>query len=144
VKRGIKRPNLTCEEAIKRDLKEWNITKELCLDRSARKEDIHVPEPWLGLFPFSFLKSFFPSRVFLFLVTSCWVSTLAYPNLLRTKRLCWWCWWWPFGRMRLILTLVVSLLSYVVIWSMIYVSPYQFVSTPYEDDIVPPRNLSFG
>ena len=38
------RPNLTCEEAIKRDLKEWNIPMELCLDKSAWKEAIHVPE----------------------------------------------------------------------------------------------------
>jgi hypothetical protein len=44
VKRGRGRPNLTWEEAIKRDLKEWNIPMELCLDRSAWKEDIHVPE----------------------------------------------------------------------------------------------------
>ena len=35
VKRGRGRPNLTMEEAIKRDLKEWNISMELCLDRSA-------------------------------------------------------------------------------------------------------------
>jgi hypothetical protein len=34
VKRGRGRPNLTWEEAIKRDLKEWNILMELCLDRS--------------------------------------------------------------------------------------------------------------
>jgi hypothetical protein len=35
VKRGRGRSNLTWEELIKRDLKKWNITKELCLDRSA-------------------------------------------------------------------------------------------------------------
>jgi hypothetical protein len=45
VKRGRGRPNLTWEEAIKRDLKEWNIPMELCLDRSTWKEAIHVPEP---------------------------------------------------------------------------------------------------
>jgi hypothetical protein len=39
------RPRLTCEEAIKRDLKEWNISKELALDRSAWKMTIHVSEP---------------------------------------------------------------------------------------------------
>ena len=60
VKRGIGRPNLTWVEAIKRDLKEWNIPRELCLDRCAWKEAIHVPKPCLGLFPFSSLKSFFP------------------------------------------------------------------------------------
>jgi hypothetical protein len=31
VKRGRGRPNLTWEEAIKSDLKEWNISMELCL-----------------------------------------------------------------------------------------------------------------
>jgi hypothetical protein len=45
VKRGRGRPNLSWEEAIKRDLKEWNIPMELCLDRSVWKEAIHVPEP---------------------------------------------------------------------------------------------------
>ena len=92
VKRGRGRPNLTWEEIIKRNLKEWNIPMELSLDRSAWKEAIHVPEPWLGLFHFSTLKSFSPSAppfLFLFLVTSCWVSTLAYTNLLGIKRLCW-------------------------------------------------------
>jgi hypothetical protein len=39
------RPRLTWEEAIKRYLKEWNIPKELVLDRSAWKIAIHVPEP---------------------------------------------------------------------------------------------------
>jgi hypothetical protein len=43
--RGRGRPRLTWEEAIKRDLKEWNISKELALDRSAWKMAIHVPEP---------------------------------------------------------------------------------------------------
>jgi hypothetical protein len=55
VKRGRGQPNLTWEEAIKRDLKEWNIPMELRLDISAWKEAIHMPEPWLGLFPFSAL-----------------------------------------------------------------------------------------
>jgi hypothetical protein len=38
---------------------------------------------------FSAIKSFSspPFSLFLLLVTFCWVSTLAYPNLLRTKRL---------------------------------------------------------
>jgi hypothetical protein len=45
VKRGRARTNLTWKETIKRDLKEWNIPKELCLDRSAWKETIHVLEP---------------------------------------------------------------------------------------------------
>jgi hypothetical protein len=37
VKGSRGRPNLTWEEAIKSDLKEWNIPKELCLDKSAWK-----------------------------------------------------------------------------------------------------------
>jgi hypothetical protein len=45
VKRGRGRPNLTWKEAIKRDLKEWNIPMKLCLDRNAWKEAIHVPKP---------------------------------------------------------------------------------------------------
>jgi hypothetical protein len=45
VKRGRGRPNLTWEEIIKGDLKEWSIPMELCLDRSAWKEAIRVPEP---------------------------------------------------------------------------------------------------
>jgi len=45
VKRGRGRPNLTWEESVKRDLKDWNITKELAMDRAAWKLAIHVPEP---------------------------------------------------------------------------------------------------
>ncbi|EMS49379.1 Retrovirus-related Pol polyprotein LINE-1 [Triticum urartu] len=33
VKRGRGRPNLTWEESVKRDLKDWSITKELAMDR---------------------------------------------------------------------------------------------------------------
>jgi hypothetical protein len=32
-KRGRRRPNLTWNESVKRDLKDWCITKELALDR---------------------------------------------------------------------------------------------------------------
>ncbi|RCV26339.1 hypothetical protein SETIT_5G237700v2 [Setaria italica] len=39
------RPKLIWEEAIKGDLKGWNIPKDLALDRSDRKIAIHVPEP---------------------------------------------------------------------------------------------------
>ena len=45
VKRGRGRPNLTWEESVKRDLKDWSIDKELALDRGAWKLAIHVPEP---------------------------------------------------------------------------------------------------
>ena len=43
VKRGQSRPNLTWEESVKRDLKDWSITKELAMDRGAWKLAIHVP-----------------------------------------------------------------------------------------------------
>ena len=35
VKRGRGRPRLTWDESVKRDLNEWNISKELAMDRSA-------------------------------------------------------------------------------------------------------------
>ena len=46
VKRGRGRPKLTWVEAIKGDLKGWNILKDLALDRSAWKTVIHVLEPF--------------------------------------------------------------------------------------------------
>jgi hypothetical protein len=45
VNSGRGRPNLTWEESVKRDLKDWSITKELAMDRAAWKLDIHVLEP---------------------------------------------------------------------------------------------------
>ena len=39
------RPRLTWEEAVKRDLRDWNVAKELALDRSAWKLAIHVLKP---------------------------------------------------------------------------------------------------
>jgi hypothetical protein len=39
------RPNLTWEECVKRDLKDWCITMELALDRREWKLAIHVPKP---------------------------------------------------------------------------------------------------
>ena len=35
VKRGRGKPKLTWNEPVKRDLKEWNISKEVASDRSA-------------------------------------------------------------------------------------------------------------
>jgi hypothetical protein len=72
VKSGRGRPKLT--------LKEWNISKDLAMDRSAWRLAINVPEPWplfvlCPLCPFMCLPV---SRLF-------WVSSLAYPNLLGTK-----------------------------------------------------------
>ena len=45
VKRGRGRPKLTWDESIKRDLKNWNISKEIVLDRSVWRLAINVPEP---------------------------------------------------------------------------------------------------
>ncbi|KAG2648673.1 hypothetical protein PVAP13_1NG059050 [Panicum virgatum] len=45
VKRGRGRPKLTCDESVKRDLKDWNISKGIALDRSAWRLAINVPEP---------------------------------------------------------------------------------------------------
>ncbi|PVH33351.1 hypothetical protein PAHAL_9G633500 [Panicum hallii] len=45
VKRGRGRPRLTWDETVKKDLKEWNIAKELAMDRSAWRLAINVPEP---------------------------------------------------------------------------------------------------
>ncbi|KAG2583664.1 hypothetical protein PVAP13_6KG230012 [Panicum virgatum] len=45
VKRGRGRPKLTWDESVKRDLKDWNISKEIALDRSAWRLTINVPEP---------------------------------------------------------------------------------------------------
>ena len=53
MKRGRERPKLTWVEAIKEDLKGWNIPKDLALDRSDWKIAIHVPEPWLLLLGFN-------------------------------------------------------------------------------------------
>ena len=45
VKRGRVRPKLTWDESVKRDLNDWNISKETALDRSAWRLAINVPEP---------------------------------------------------------------------------------------------------
>jgi hypothetical protein len=42
--RGRDRPKLTWEEAVKRDIKEWGIPKELVMDRNAWRLAINVPE----------------------------------------------------------------------------------------------------
>jgi hypothetical protein len=59
---------------------EWNISKDLAIDRGAWRLAINVPEPWplfvlCPLCPFTCLPV---SRLF-------WVSSLAYPNLFGTK-----------------------------------------------------------
>jgi hypothetical protein len=45
VKRGRGRPKLTWDGSVKRDLKEWNISKELAMHRSAWRLATNVPEP---------------------------------------------------------------------------------------------------
>ena len=44
VKRGRGRSKLTWDESVKRDLKEWNISKDLAMDRSAWRLSINMPE----------------------------------------------------------------------------------------------------
>ena len=45
VKRGRGRFKLTWDESVKRDLNDWNISKEVALDRSTWRLAINVPEP---------------------------------------------------------------------------------------------------
>ena len=42
VKRGRGRSKLTWDESVKRDLKDWNISKEIVLDRSAWRLAINL------------------------------------------------------------------------------------------------------
>jgi len=44
VKRGRGRPKLMWDESVKRDLKDWNISKEIVLDSSVWRLAINVPE----------------------------------------------------------------------------------------------------
>ena len=44
VKRGRCGPKLTWDESVKRDLKDWNISKEIALHRSVWRLVINVPE----------------------------------------------------------------------------------------------------
>ena len=45
-KRGRGRPKLTWDESVKRDLKIWDISEELALDRSAWRLAFNVHVPW--------------------------------------------------------------------------------------------------
>jgi hypothetical protein len=42
---GFETHKLTWDESVKRDLKEWNISKDLAMDRSTWSLAINVPEP---------------------------------------------------------------------------------------------------
>jgi hypothetical protein len=53
------------DESVKRDLKEWNISNDLAMDRSAWRLAINVPEPW----PLSICVFYVPLCVSLFLVS---------------------------------------------------------------------------
>jgi len=44
VKRGRGRPKVTWDESVKRDLKEWNISKEIALDSIVWRLAINMPE----------------------------------------------------------------------------------------------------
>jgi hypothetical protein len=55
-KRDRRWPNLIWEESIKRDLKDWCITKKVALDRREWTLAIHVPEPWSSV-PYFLLSS---------------------------------------------------------------------------------------
>jgi hypothetical protein len=71
-KRGRWWPNLTWEESVKRDLKDWCITNELALDRREWNLAIHVSESWsLVHFFIVFCQSFFPAPFRFF-----WLSVL--------------------------------------------------------------------
>jgi hypothetical protein len=61
---------LTWEESMKRDLKDWNIIKELALDRREWKLAIHVPKPRYLVPPLLlfFYVSFLSSSSFTFFV----------------------------------------------------------------------------
>jgi len=45
VKRSRDRPKLNWDESVKRDIKDWDISEELTLDRSAWRLAINMPEP---------------------------------------------------------------------------------------------------
>ena len=90
VRRGRGMPKLTWVEVVKKDLKACDMPRNLCLDRNALESCYWSAwtVPWV----------------------SCWVSTLSYPNLLRTnmlycccccccycrrrRRRCYLWWWW--------------------------------------------------
>ena len=45
VKKVRGRPKLTWDESVKKDLKDWNISEDVALDKSAWRLAISVPEP---------------------------------------------------------------------------------------------------
>jgi hypothetical protein len=87
VKRGRGRPKLTWGESVKRDLKEWNISKQLAMDRSAWRLAINVP----NLCPYFCLPLSVPSVscLFVFLLSLFIFSFISsLPQLAWDKRLC--------------------------------------------------------
>ena len=87
VKRGRGWPNLTWDESVKRYLKEWDIPKDLAMDRSALRLAIDVPEPWSFFLPsclLVFLSFGFCSFISSFWVPMCFISSL--PQLAWDKK----------------------------------------------------------
>jgi hypothetical protein len=79
-KRDRGRPNLTWEKFIKRDLKDWCMTKKLALNRREWKLTIHISEPWslVPSFLLSSVKVFF--HPFLFFLFNVLLSFLLLSN----------------------------------------------------------------
>jgi hypothetical protein len=75
-KRDRGRPNLTWEKFIKRDLKDWCMTKKLALNRREWKLTIHISEPWslVPSFLLSSVKVFFTLFHFFCLTFYCLFS----------------------------------------------------------------------
>jgi hypothetical protein len=83
VRRGRGRPKLTWDELVMRDLKEWDIPKELVMNRSTWRLAINVPKTWSFLFLLFFCVLCFVLLLPLFLVG--FISSL--PQLAWDKRL---------------------------------------------------------
>jgi hypothetical protein len=71
---------LTLEEAAKSDLRDWTVPRNLALDEIGNQQSM-CQNSTLLVFCY-FLFSFFHLLVS---ICFCWVSYLAYPNLLRIK-----------------------------------------------------------
>jgi hypothetical protein len=90
-KRGRGRSYLTWKKSMKRDLKDWSITKELVWDRRKWKLAIHVSKSWslishllLSFYVFSFYLPFLCFRFFYYLFSLflfCLLSSFLFPLL---------------------------------------------------------------
>jgi len=87
VKRGRGRPKLTWDESVKRDLKDWDISEEVALDRSVWRLAINVPESW-SLCLLGFISSL-PQLAWdkrLCCYCCCWILLIAQSVETRHKR----------------------------------------------------------